>query len=97
MRFLLEEGLTPKGLRDIFVLVFLHVHNWRAFATPADLDREATVGRRLLVFVAELLRQPLGVTAAGSQWSPCEWVISRWSITAGAIPAHSRPFRPVTE
>jgi len=35
--------------------------------------------------------------AAGSQWSPCEWVIRRWSIAAGVIPADSRPFRPVTE
>jgi putative transposase len=33
--FFSKKVLTPKGLRDIFVLVFLHVETRRVFVTPA--------------------------------------------------------------
>jgi hypothetical protein len=31
----LQRSLTPKGFRDLFVIVFLHVGSRRVFVSPA--------------------------------------------------------------
>jgi len=38
--FFSKKVLTPKGLRDLFVLVFLHVETRRVFITPATYHPE---------------------------------------------------------
>lgn len=51
--FFSKKVLTPKGLRDIFVLVFLHIDGRRVFATPASFK----AGRDLMRTQAEAFVQ----------------------------------------
>jgi putative transposase len=59
--FLAVKSLTPKGFRDLFVLVFLHVETRRAFVTPATYHpNEAWVCNQAKAFVKHTQESGLG-------------------------------------
>jgi putative transposase len=59
--FLAVKSLTPKGFRDLFVLVFLHVETRRAFVTPATYHpNEAWVCNQAKAFVKHTQKSGLG-------------------------------------
>jgi len=59
--FLSKKVPTPKGFRDLFVLVFLHVGTRRVFAAPATLHpNEAWVKEQAAAFVRHVQETGLG-------------------------------------
>jgi len=59
--FFSKKVLTPKGFRDLFVLVFLHVGTRRVFITPAsDRPNDAWVTEQALAFVKHTAETGLG-------------------------------------
>jgi len=59
--FLTVKSLTPKGFRDLFVLIFLHVETRRALVTPATYHpNEAWVCDQAKAFVKHAEKSGLG-------------------------------------
>jgi putative transposase len=59
--FLAIKSLTPKGFRDLFVLVFLHVETRRVYLTPATYyPNEAWVCDQARAFVKHAQKSSLG-------------------------------------
>ena len=59
--FLSKKVLTPKGFRDLFVLVFLHVGTRRVFAAPATFHpNEAWVKEQAAAFIRHAEEAGLG-------------------------------------
>jgi putative transposase len=59
--FFTKRIVTPKGLRDAFVLVFLHVQTRRVFVTPATLHpNEAWVKEQAAAFLKHAKKAKLG-------------------------------------
>ena len=55
------RSLTPKGVRDLFVLVFLHLESRRVFVTPATYHpNEAWVCEQARAFVKHARQERLG-------------------------------------
>src|SRR6266576_4291654 len=59
--FMAIKSLTPKGFRDLFVLVFLHVETRRAYVSPATYHpNEAWVCDQARAFVKHAQKSGLG-------------------------------------
>jgi putative transposase len=59
--FLCKRSLTPKGFRDLFVIVFLHVGTRRVFITPATANpNEAWVNEQAKDFLKHTKKSKLG-------------------------------------
>jgi putative transposase len=59
--FFTVRSFTPKGVRDLFVLVFLHLESRRVFVTPATYHpNEAWVCEQARAFVRHARREKLG-------------------------------------
>jgi putative transposase len=63
--FLSVKALTPKGFRDLFVLVFLHVESRRAYLSPATYHpNEAWVCDQAQAFARHIKKSRLGADIA---------------------------------
>jgi putative transposase len=92
--FFTKRIVTPKGLRDAFVLVFLHVQTRRVFVTPATQHPgEAWVKKQAEVFLKHVKKTKLGADIVMHDRDTKLTASFDTALTAGGLRVQKSPFR----